>query len=267
MKHEKNVKKNSSFFLMAIIVILAVFTAVVLAFGRMLPADEVAQAAAISDTLVEVSDQPTIIAMVPKETALTRGMIFYPGARVDPAAYVPLLKPLAEEGILVVIPKMPLGFAVLDINKAAEIQSAYPQVTCWVIGGHSLGGSMAAEYVANHPQSIYGIVFIASYPAKNTSLRDDDLKGLSINGSLDGLATQEKINAVKNNFPQDSTFIVLDGANHAQFGDYGAQVGDNEATMSQAAQQEATSRAILEFINGLNGTCIQQEPVDGSKDG
>ena len=267
MRQEKQSKKRSPFFLITILLLLAVLLGVVLSFGQMLPADKTATAAAVSDAYVEVSDQPSIIALVPKDTTLTRGFIFYPGARVDPVAYIPLLKPLAQEGTLVVIPKMPFGFAVFDINKAAQVQAAYPQITCWVIGGHSLGGSMAAEYAADYPAALKGIVFIASYPAKNTSLRGYDLKGLVISGSQDGLATQEKINAVLNNFPQDSQFIVLDGANHAQFGHYGVQVGDLQATMSQAAQQEATSRAIIDFISSLNGTCNSQAPADGSADG
>jgi hypothetical protein len=255
----KSEKKNNSFFIIAILILLAVVLGVVLALGKTLPADKVARAAAISDNLVEISDQPTMIVLVPKGTSLTRGMIFYPGARVDPLAYVPLLKPLAETGILVVIPKMPLGFAVLDINRAGKIQDAYPQVTCWVIGGHSLGGSMAAEYSADHPERIQGIVFVASYPGKKTSLNGYDIQGLAISGSQDGLATTEKVAAVVDNFPQGTKFIVLDGANHAQFGHYGEQVGDNPASISPVAQQEAATKAILEFINTLGGACTGEE--------
>ena len=220
-------------------------------------ADEIALAAMESDVLVEVSDQPTMIALVPKDIELQRGLIFYQGAKVPPEAYVPLLKPLAAQGILVVIPKMPLHYAVFGVDRAAEIQNAYPQITCWTIAGHSLGGSMAVEYASEHSFRLNGIIFLASYPAKNTSLHGMDIEGLVIRGSLDGLVSDEEVDAVMDNFPSDTTFLMLEGGNHAQFGRYGWQNGDGEATISVEEQQEKTIQAMLEFIDQLGGTCAE----------
>jgi hypothetical protein len=225
-------------------------------------ADETALAAMKTDALVEVSDQPSLIALVPKDIHLQRGLIFYQGAKVPPEAYVPLLKPLAEQGILIVIPKMPLNFAIFGIDRAAEIQNAYPQITCWTIAGHSLGGSMAAEYARENSYRLNGIIFLGSYPAKNTSLMGMDMKGLVIRGSNDGLATAEDIKKVLQNYPSDTIFIEIEGGNHAQFGNYGLQSGDDQATIDWETQQADTDEAILDFIFTLGGTCadLNTEP-------
>ena len=222
-------------------------------------ADEIAMASMESNALVEVSNQPSVIVLVPKDKQLQRGLIFYQGAKVPAEAYVPLLMPLAEQGILVVIPKMPLNYAIFNIDRAANIQNVYPQITCWTIAGHSLGGSMAAEYASDNAYRLNGIVFVASYPAKNTSLSGMDIEGLVIRGSNDGLVSDEEVDAVLENFPSDTTFIMLDGGNHAQFGRYGWQNGDGEATMSADEQQEETTQAILEFIDQLGGTCTEMD--------
>lgn len=247
-------KKNK---LLLLVLGLLLVTGIVsfVGYTRLLPADEIALAAMQSTDQVQVSDQPMILALVPRVDALTCGFVFYPGARVDPQAYVPLLKPLAEAGILVVIPKMPLGFAVLGIDRAAEIQAVYPQIKCWAIGGHSLGGSMAAEYVAKFPKEMQGIVFLASYPAKNTSLASLPIRGLVLRGSMDGLVAAEDIAAVQKNFPQNTEFVVLEGGNHAQFGHYGPQTGDHPAVMSAEEQQAKSIHAMLDFFSELKKDC------------
>ncbi|MBI9049365.1 MAG: hypothetical protein JEZ00_08095 [Anaerolineaceae bacterium] len=251
-------KEEKQFYYRFLVLIIIVFIVVA---GKnlftVLPADQAAESAAISDDLVEISNQPKLIALVPRDVILQRGIIFYPGARVDPVAYIPMLRSLAEEGIVVIIPKMPLNYAIFGINRTAEIQDAYPQVTCWIIAGHSLGGSMAAEYAKENSYRLDGIVFVASYPGKNTSLHGMDIQGLVIRGTNDGLVSEEEIDQVLENFPTDTKIVVLQGANHAQFGHYGVQRGDGQATMSAEEQDAATSLAILEFVGELNGTCVE----------
>lgn len=249
----KTIKRKPFLLILSLLIVAGIV--LFIGFTRLLPADEIALAAMESTDMVQVSDQPMMLVLVPRVESLTRGFVFYPGARVDPQAYVPILKPLADAGVLVVIPKMPLGFAVLAIDRAAEIQAVYPQILCWAIGGHSLGGSMAAEYVAKFPEEMQGIVFVASYPAKNTSLASLPIRGLVINGSLDGLVAAEDIAAVETNFPQETEFVVLEGANHAQFGHYGPQAGDNPADMSAEEQQANSTQMMLDFFSKLRMVC------------
>jgi hypothetical protein len=249
----KKIKRKPFLLILGLLILAGILSFI--GYTRLLPADDIALAAMESTDQVQVSDQPMMLVLVPRVDALNRGFVFYPGARVDPQAYVPMLKPLAEAGILVVIPKMPLGFAVLGIDRAAEIQAVYPQILCWAIGGHSLGGSMAAEYVAKFPEEMQGIVFVASYPARNTSLASLPIRGLVISGSLDGLVAAEDVASVETNFPQESEFVLLEGANHAQFGHYGPQSGDNLAEMSAEEQRAKSTQAMLDFFSNLRMDC------------
>ncbi len=178
------------------------------------------------------------------------GLIFYPGGLVEPEAYAPLLQRLSAEGVLTVLVPMPLNLAVLGIDRAAEVQAAFPQVKTWVIAGHSLGGAMAAEFVKRHPQAVQGIAFLASYPAEQTDLSGLPLQALSIVGTEDGVAEAE-FEASLTRLPPGTRLIVIAGGNHAQFGYYGPQKGDGIATISREAQQEQTVTALREWIQSF----------------
>jgi hypothetical protein len=184
-------------------------------------------------------------------TAVSTGYIFYPGGRVDYRAYAPMASSLAKEGYLVVIPRMPLNLAVFGIDAAADVITAHPEITHWVLGGHSLGGSMAASYVYDHPTQIEGLVFLASYPADSNSLSDYKGQVLSISGSKDGLATPLKIEHSISLLPSDTRWVIVEGGNHAQFGWYGAQKGDNPSKVSREEQQQIVSQNTLELLKSL----------------
>ncbi len=178
------------------------------------------------------------------------GLAFYPGGLVDPAAYAPLMRALSDRGVLAVIVPMPLDLAVFGIGRADEVIGAYPDVDTWVIGGHSLGGAMAAEHVKDDPGAVDGIVFLASYPAESTDLSQLPLSVVSVYGTEDGVAG-EVFESSLARLPEDTSLVVIEGGNHAQFGDYGPQEGDGTATLARDAQQRATVDAILELIESL----------------
>jgi dienelactone hydrolase len=181
------------------------------------------------------------------------GLIFYPGGKVDFRAYAPYARALAEQGYLVVIPRMPLNLAVFDAAEAGEVMAAYPDIEHWAVGGHSLGGSMAANFAAKNTDQVDGLVFLAAYPASSDSLVNSNVKVVSIYGTNDGLATGEKIDTSHPLLPASTTFVPIQGGNHAQFGYYGAQNGDNPATVSQAEQQEQAITATVEMLASLSG--------------
>jgi len=185
----------------------------------------------------------------PASQSITAGFIFYPGGRVDYRAYAPYARSLAENGILVIIPKMPLNLAVFGIDEADQVMAAYPQVTRWLIGGHSLGGSMAASYLYAHVDELDGLVLLASYPAQNNDLTNYQVGVLSISASLDGLATPDKINASRDLLPASTQWVVIEGGDHANFGWYGPQKGDNPATITREEQQQTLLKATLDFIS------------------
>jgi len=202
-----------------------------------------------SDNSVLVFPKKWIV-FSPLNNSPVMGVILYPGGHVDPIAYAPLAKQIAVEEYLVIIPRMPLNLAVLDINVADEIVQANPDIKTWVIGGHSLGGAMAAEYVASNPSVVDGLFLWASYPAKSTDLSGfSNLQVLSIYGTEDGGV--EEIRASRQRLPQNTLWIEMEGANHAQFGWYGEQPGDGEATISREKQQAIILENTLAFLRAI----------------
>lgn len=187
----------------------------------------------------------------PKRSHSKIGVIFYPGARVDHRAYSTTLKAIAERGYLVVVPRMPLNMALFSPNKAAEIESKFPEIKKWVIGGHSMGGAFAAQYAALHKESIVGLFLWAAYPAGSGDLTNSKISVLSIYGSRDEVATPAEVLNGKNLLPSNANFREIMGGNHAQFGSYGAQSGDGEATISREQQQRAAVDVTLEFLESL----------------
>ena len=171
------------------------------------------------------------------------GFIFYPGGKVEHSSYLPLALELAKRDILTVICPMPLRLAVLDVNAADGIKESFPDVTDWYIGGHSLGGSMAASYLEKHPE-LAGLILLGSYSTSDVS----DSRVLSVYGSMDGVMNREKYEKYKTNLPEDFTEVVISGGNHAYFGCYGEQGGDGKSEISNAEQIAATADIILDFI-------------------
>jgi pimeloyl-ACP methyl ester carboxylesterase len=203
-----------------------------------------------SNTQVEVKKNGWI-EFKPKTGEPSTGLIIYPGGRVDPASYAPIAQAIAGQGYLVTIVPMPLNLAVFGINRASQVIEAHPKISHWAVGGHSLGGAMAASYTHDHPDLIDGLVLWASYPASSDDLSKSGLPVLSISGSQDGLSTQGKILETARLLPEDASFLEIQGGNHAQFGWYGFQPGDGTAQISRQDQQEAIVQATEEFLAGL----------------
>jgi len=238
--------------LLIIIIALALF-----AFGAFIfwalagpEATAEAQAALNSNEVVEVEDDDWLV-FQPAGIEPSTGFIFYPGGRVDPAAYAPLAQEIAAEGYLVVIVPMPLNFAFLAPNSALEVMNAFPEITHWAVGGHSLGGAMAANFTSNHPNNVDGLVLWAAYPAAADDLSALDLAATSIYGTNDGLTSLEDIENSRSLLPPDTRWVEISGGNHAQFGSYGPQSGDNPATISAAEQQAQIVQATLALLDEL----------------
>lgn len=177
------------------------------------------------------------------------GLVFYPGARVPPAAYAPLARQIADAGYLVVVPDMLLGLAVLSPARADEVLKAHPDIDAWVIGGHSLGGAMAANF-AEGSTRIDGVVLVAAYPGESTHLEIQELDVLVIYGDADELATPAEVEAAEARLPDDTEWVRLSGANHTQFGSYRGQRGDGTASMTAVEQRDRTAAAIIRFLRG-----------------
>lgn len=200
----------------------------------------------ISDNKIEVKNDD-FISFTPKEQKVSKGFVFYPGAGVKPEAYAPVCREIALQGYEVIIAKIPLNLAVLSPNAADEIISAYDDIDTWVIGGHSLGGVMASKYASTH-DNIKGVVFYASYPSGD-ELKKSGLEVISLYGNKDGVVNQDNLFNSKDNLPKDTEFVEIDGGNHSQFGDYGLQEGDNEATIDGEKQLSLTVEYTVGLLN------------------
>lgn len=179
------------------------------------------------------SDHVVVTADGSSETAL----IFYPGAKVEYTAYLPILKEItARSGMSSFLVKMPFNLAIFDQDAADDIMEEYPAVSHWYVGGHSMGGAMASDYASNNPEKVQGLVLLGaylygSYPEDRT---------LTVYGDLN-TSVAEKVDYSEN-------VIVIEGGNHAQFGNYGRQRGDPEATVSVREQQSITADAVADFL-------------------
>ena len=210
-------------------------------------ATEQALAALNSDGAVSV-DTSRWIVLTPEEEKTQTGFILYPGGRVDEKAYAVLARSIAEAGYKTVIVPMPFDLAVLNPSAARGIIQAFPDISQWYIGGHSLGGAMAARFAYLNTESISGLVLLASYPARNNDLSGVAIPVLSISASLDGVVDRDNLENSRNLLPQDTVWFEIEGGNHAQFGHYGEQRGDLEARVSREEQIEQTTKAILSFF-------------------
>ena len=179
-----------------------------------------------------------------------KGLIYYPGGLVEPEAYAVTAQGIADAGYLVVIPKMPLNLAFTGINRADGIRADFPEIESWVIGGHSLGGAMAAEYAKNNMDSLDGLIMFASYPANNEEFVNFPVPILTIIGSNDTGAPQQE--AFYEAISDSARRFVIEGGNHRQYADYSFQKGDGIATISAVEQQDQIIAATIQFLDTLD---------------
>jgi predicted alpha/beta-hydrolase family hydrolase len=209
-----------------------------------------AMAALQSDAAVQVETEPWLV-FRPLSDHPTVGLALYPGGHVDPRSYAPAARALAEQGYLVVIVPVPLNLAVFAPNRAAEVMAEYPEIDRWAVGGHSLGGTMAARFTYQEPNTVDGLVLWAAYPASTDDLSSLPVAVTSISATRDALATPDKIAASRPLLPGGTRWVVIDGGNHSQFGWYGSQSGDGTAAISREEQQRQIVAATLVLLSQL----------------
>lgn len=198
---------------------------------------------------VSVETAPTRITLTPADDVYSTGLIFQPGARVDPRAYVPILSQIAEQGYVVVVVKQPFDIGFAAVNAPAGVIEDHPEIDHWAVGGHSLGGVAASTSAEDRDSGIDGLLLWASYPLG--SLADTDLVVTSISATQDGLATPADIEASRVDLPAETTYVPIEGAVHAFFGDYGEQPGDGMPTVPRADAQQQIVDASVELLQAL----------------
>lgn len=196
-------------------------------------AEDIAVSVLAQDDGITVQDNLTILSpFSPTDTA----MIFYPGAKVEAIAYLPLLDQIRQTGVTCILVDMPFHMAIFDVDAAQDVIAQFPEFEHWYIAGHSMGGAMASQFAADHPDEVDGLILLGAYLYGDYPTADT----LTIYGSLNQ-SVEDKLDYTEN-------VVEIAGGNHAQFGNYGAQKGDPPATISAAEQQAQTVSAIQTFI-------------------
>jgi pimeloyl-ACP methyl ester carboxylesterase len=204
-----------------------------------------------SDDRVQVLAEPWLT-FAPAQAPPSTGFIFYPGGRVDPRGYAPLMKAIASEGYLVVVPRMPFNMAAFRPNVANQIVAAHPEIRRWAIGGHSLGGAMAAQYTHTHSARIDGLAIWASYPPDSADLSGLALPVVSIYGSRERTVTDDAVAERRHLLPADTRYVRIEGGDHHQFGSYQVDPRDHRATIDRASQQDQILQPTLDLLETVS---------------
>lgn len=206
-------------------------------------------AAVQSDPRVQLDDQGDVVVMTPTAPGDGPGLVFLAGAKVDPQAYAVTFQETVAEGTTVVIVKPFLNLAILERRPLDAFTDLAPDVGSWAVGGHSMGGVKACMYAESG--EVDALVLLASYCSGDGLADRTDLDALSVSGTQDGLATPEKIDASLRDLPASTTVVRIDGASHAQFGDYGLQPGDGTPTITDEEAREQITEVLVPFLEGV----------------
>lgn len=225
-----------------ILVIPGIFYIYTLDYYRALP---IATETLNSDN-VENDIQNKMIVFRPQESASGKGIIFYPGGKVDYLAYAPLMEQIAQEGYTCFLMKMSFNLAVFNQEAANKPIEKYKKIDSWYMSGHSLGGAMASIYASKHQGQIDGLILLGAYPA--VDLSSSNMGMLSIYGSEDLILSKDKVEKNRSYGPTDSTYFEIKGGNHAYYGSYGNQKKDGKVIITDTEQQEITVREIVKFM-------------------
>lgn len=215
------------------------------------PLEETTQAME-SDSAVEVKLGKNSLFFEPADKKVIQpSLIFYPGALVDAESYAPLARKLAEAGHRVYIVEMPFDLAIFGQSRANKLIEEHPEDS-YVIGGHSLGGAFAARYAAENASKLTGVFFLGAYADEGGNLKNSGLDVLQVTASKDGILNWSVWEESKRNLPVDTTqYVSIEGGNHGQFGTYGKQKGDLDATITPQQQLDEVSSAIIDWMQTL----------------
>ncbi len=206
-----------------------------------------------SDAGVVVERDGRRLSYAPRRNVAPRGLLFLTGGGVAVEAYAPLLRPLAEEGHRVVILGLPYRLAPLEQHKQQAVAEARAildggQAESWVLAGHSLGAALACRVAAAAPERLAEVVLIATSHPRELDLSASPLRITKVFGTLDGVATPAMIEASRSRLPLSTRWVAVEGANHAQFGNYGRQLFDGSPTISRREQQAAARRVLRDAL-------------------
>lgn len=198
-------------------------------------------------TVIETDDQITFQADSSKNKF---EVIFFQGGLVDPKAYGPLCRKLAEKGITCHLIKMDWRLPQYDYQKTTQLFDLKPGK--YVIGGHSQGGKIAAQMVYENPDLFRGLFLMGTTHPRDIDLSTFNIPCLKLYAENDGLASVPEVRENISKLPKNTKLILINGGNHSQFGYLGKLLMDGPAKISLAEQQQQTLDNLILFLNGIN---------------
>jgi predicted esterase len=199
--------------------------------------------------LVEIN--PDQMVFTPAVDTSGVGLVFFPGALVDADAYIPLAREVAEFGFKAVIQELPWRMAPLASHRELLFDQTRHLIISeqtrrhWIVGGHSKGGALAAEFAAGNASILSGLLLVGTTHPRERAMSQLTIDVVKISGSNDGLASPEEVEQFRPLLPAGAEFIQVEGGNHAQFGWYGWQLGDKSASISRSDQHKQLVHAAL----------------------
>lgn len=212
------------------------------------------QAILSSDQRIVVELSREYLIFTPRMGQQAAALLFYAGHRVEPTAYAPMARTIAEHGYKTIIINLPYNagtdsaFKAQSIAKAKTMIAGDTTIKRWLIGGHSLGGFLAACFACVHAELVDELVMIGTDWGPRFDFSSLPMKTTYVYGTNDGLLSTEKLRTIAKLLPPHANWIRIEGGNHSQFGWYGLQRGDLEPGISREKQQEILTQTLIEAL-------------------
>lgn len=198
---------------------------------------------------VSVSENSDKITFQPKETNNRNEIIFFQGGLADPEAYAPLCRKIAENGFTCHLIKMDWRMPQWDYKKIKKLFSL--RQSNYIIGGHSQGAKMAAQFIYENPNLLKGLFLLGTSHPRDFGLSDRTIPIIKLYAEFDGLASVSEVMENKDKLPKSATMTMIKGGNHSQFGYLGELLTDENAKIDLKEQQDLTLEYLITFFHRI----------------
>jgi hypothetical protein len=201
------------------------------------------------DDKVTVVKSDEKITFAPNNSIYQHEIIFFQGGLTDPKAYAPLCRKIAENGFTCHLIKMNWRMPLWDYKKIEFIFDL--KNGNYIIGGHSQGAKMAAQFVFENPNLMKGLFLLGTSHPRDFDLSNRILPTIKLYGEFDGLASVSEVMENKDKLPKNVSLIAIKGGNHSQFGYLGKLLTDDKAEIDVEEQQRLTLEALVDFFKKI----------------
>ena len=203
-----------------------------------------------SDNKIEVIEDNSKISFI-HDTSSILEIIFFPGGLVDPKSYIPLSRKIAESGYNIHIIKMPWRMSTKGYNNIKKIFNLKNKQKKFILGGHSQGGKMAAQFTYENPELISGLYLLGTSHPRDIDMSKIQIPSIKIYAENDGLASVDEVIQNKLKLPKETQLSLIKGGNHSQFGYFGKLLFDGKATKSREKQHQETVNILLNHFEKI----------------